>query len=405
MSRAAGSPARDLPADAPVGLPAPDEARRDGGGLRAWLAQRFELSRHGSADNVRPMEGLRGFAVFLVFLVHYVSTLEPWIRPGSLLHALADALHTIGVSGVDLFFVLSGFLIYGSLLAREQRFLPFMKRRCQRIYPAFLAVFALYLALSFALPGQNRIPASFAAAAAYLGANLLLLPGLLPIQPLITVAWSLSYEMFYYLAVPLVIGVGRLRGRRPAVRVVLWCGLAFVLATYCGLRGGPVQLVMFLAGMLLHEALAGRTLPSAGGAVALAALAAGFGAMLVPTAGPAGYTVKVAILFVAFFVLCQECFSRPTDWLARTFSWTPLRWLGNMSYSYYLLHGLALKAAFLVVVKTFGVAPLPGAGWLFWALLAPMFMFSLLPSAALFLWIERPFSLAPGRPAARVRRA
>ena len=49
-------------------MPAPAHGR----GLVAWLSRRFELSRHGSAANVRPMEGLRGFAVFLVFVVHYV---------------------------------------------------------------------------------------------------------------------------------------------------------------------------------------------------------------------------------------------------------------------------------------------------------------------------------------------
>ena len=403
MSHAADPSASDgAPAGAADGgrRPLPTGPRRVGA-LFAWLARRFELSRHGSASNVRPMEGLRGFAVFLVFLVHYVSTLEPWIRPGSGLHALAGALHTIGVSGVDLFFVLSGFLIYGSLLGREQRFLPFMKRRWQRIYPAFLVVFALYVALSFALPGESRIPASFAAAAAYLGANLLLLPGLLPIEPLITVAWSLSYEMFYYLALPLVIGIGALRRRRRSARVALWCGLALGVALYCGLRGGPVQLVMFLAGMLLHEALAGRALPAPGGAAALAALAAGFGAMLVPTVGPAGYAVKVSILFVAFFLLCHECFSHASGWLARGFSWTPLRWLGNMSYSYYLLHGLALKAAFVVVAKALGGMPPAAGDWLFWALLAPLFAASLLPATVLFLCVERPFSLAPGRSAAQ----
>ena len=44
-----------------------------------WLTQRFELSRGGEGQNLRPMEGLRGFAVFLVFLVHYVALVKPWI--------------------------------------------------------------------------------------------------------------------------------------------------------------------------------------------------------------------------------------------------------------------------------------------------------------------------------------
>ena len=70
-----------------------------------------------------------------------------------------------------------------------------------------------------------------------------------------------------------------------------------------------------------------------------------------------------------------------------------MRWLGNMSYSYYLLHGLTLKAAFLVlskVVTPAGTWNAPG----FWGLLPLMFVLTLLPSGFLFAWIEKPFSLA-----------
>ncbi len=73
-----------------------------------WLRLRFELSRGGSGHNVRPMEGMRGFAVFLVFLVHYVTLVKPWIANELALIAFSSGLHTIGNTGVDLFFVLSG---------------------------------------------------------------------------------------------------------------------------------------------------------------------------------------------------------------------------------------------------------------------------------------------------------
>lgn len=48
-----------------------------------WLRARFELSRGGAGQNIRPMEGLRGFAVFLVFLVHYANLIRPWLLPES----------------------------------------------------------------------------------------------------------------------------------------------------------------------------------------------------------------------------------------------------------------------------------------------------------------------------------
>ena len=62
-----------------------------------------------------------------------------------------------------------------------------------------------------------------------------------------------------------------------------------------------------------------------------------------------------------------------------------------MSYSYYLLHGLALKAGFLFLSKI--LSPALHDSWIFWVLLPPMFALTLIPTAALFLLVERPFSL------------
>lgn len=359
-----------------------------------WLRQRFELVRGGSGHNVRPMEGLRGFAVLLVFFVHYASLVEPWIAQDDTLITLADALVLIGGSGVDLFFVLSGYLIYGSLLSRQQAFLPFMARRIQRIYPVFTVVFALYIALSLLFPAQNKIPAPASDGAIYLLQNYLLLPGLLPIRPMIAVAWSLSYEMFYYLAVPLLVAALKLRERSSAWRVTLFLLVALGFAIFSALHGGPVRLLMFISGILLFETL-DRSQLQVSSTAGLVALFIGMAGMLLPGTAPAGATLKVVVVFGAFFLLCLACFRTPTAPLPQAFSWTPLRWLGNMSYSYYLVHGLALHAGFLVVSK---LAPPSGAeSALFWLLLPPMLALTLVASAPFFLWIERPFSLAPRR--------
>jgi peptidoglycan/LPS O-acetylase OafA/YrhL len=331
------------------------------------------------------MEGLRGFAVALVFLVHYTSMVGPWLDGAPA--ALAQAVNLAGNSGVDLFFVLSGYLIYGALIVRRQPFLAFMARRVRRIYPAFTVVFGIYAALALAVPGKLPAGGSWL----YLAQNFLLLPGLLPIEPLITVAWSLSYEMGYYLALPALIAIAGLRRRSAAWRAGLVAALGAGLLGACALHGGPLRLAMFVAGMLLYEA-AGR-LPAPRGAVGLAALAAGLlGCMM-----PALLALRTLLLGVAFFALCLCCFGRPREWLGSAFGWTPLRWLGNMSYSYYLLHGLALKAAFLALPAG-PHGPLAAA-----ALLAPMFGWTLAPAAALFLAVERRYSLAPRAPGAPTR--
>jgi exopolysaccharide production protein ExoZ len=359
-----------------------------------WLAQKFELSRGGGANNLRPMEGLRGFAVFLVFLVHYVTLSKPWIEHDATVLVFATALHTIGNSGVDLFFVLSGFLIYGSLLGRPPNYLRFMSRRIERIYPAFVAVFIVYMLLSWAFPAESKIPGTASDAAIYLIQNLLLLPGLFPIQPVITVAWSLSYEMFYYLAIPVIIGALGLRDRRPRWRVSFFLVVSGLVATYCAANGGHIRLIMFISGVLLFEAMnCGDRIRRPSSAVGMAALVMGLLGTLLPLDGFFGYATKISILFAAFFLLCLACLRNPSGWLAASFSWAPLRWLGNMSYSYYLLHGLSLKASFLVLAKLLPGAPF--GSWFFWALLPAMFALTLLPTAGLFLLVERPFSLAP----------
>ncbi|WP_317203497.1 acyltransferase [Janthinobacterium sp.] len=359
-----------------------------------WLKKQFELAR-GSEPNIRPMEGLRGFAVLLVFLVHYVSAIEPWLTPASATLAVARALHTLGNAGVDLFFVLSGYLIYGSLMARRQNVGRFLRRRAVRIYPAFSAVFLLYLALSYALPAESKIPAGAGAAARYLAQNYFLLAGFMAAPPLITVAWSLSYEMLYYLAVPALIGVFALRARSARWRCAFFALVSLLMAAGFAAFGGPVRLLMFIAGIFLRETLAaGRAGPRDAGA--LLALLLGMAALLAP--GPLLF--KTGALFGAFFLLCWTCFSHPRGGLARAMAWTPLRWLGNMSYSFYLLHGLALKAAFVAFAALVPAAP--HGPLLFYALLAPMLAVSALASAALFLLVERPLSLAP--PAARAAR-
>jgi len=74
-------------------------------------------------------------------------------------------LENIGHSGVDLFFVLSGYLIYGALIRKKVSYLSFFRRSVERIYPTFLCVFAIYLVLSILFPEENKIPARSLAAA------------------------------------------------------------------------------------------------------------------------------------------------------------------------------------------------------------------------------------------------
>lgn len=374
--------------------------------IHAWLASRFELGRASptapsdQSTNMPAMEGMRGFAVFLVFLVHYTTLMAPWTPQGSV-HMVAAALHTVGNAGVDLFFVLSGYLIYGSLIARRIPFWRFMRRRFERIYPAFIAVLAIYLVLSAVYPSRSKIPAGWQDGAVYVAQNFFLLPGLLPIAPIITVAWSLSYEMFFYLVVPLVVTALALRERSVSWRTTMLVIVALAVLGLAAMFGGPVRLAMFLAGMLLFETMQGRMRWMPSSALSIALLTAGLLSTLFVSISSAGQAARTAALAVSFFGVGVTVLTAPSGALARAFSWTPLRWLGNMSYSYYLVHGLALNALVTVIARWLdGIGP---SGPLLALMLPVTFAATLVPSAMLFLWVERPLSLTPRRRASTAR--
>jgi len=210
--------------------------------MKRFLRKHFATVSSG--DRLAPMEGMRGFAALLVFFVHF---------------NLCNMVGSLGHTGVDIFFVLSGFLIYGIVFNGKQTYGQFLLRRVRRLYPVFLGVLLLYLALSLAFPLESKLPNSVPAALIYVAANALFLPGMTRIAPIIVVAWSLSYQWLFYLLIPLVISGLGLRRWRSWQRIMFF--LLFAL-TACLLRGwiipGHQRLVLFASGMVLwalHENL------------------------------------------------------------------------------------------------------------------------------------------------------
>ena len=95
------------------------------------------------------LDGLRGTAIFLVILCHYISDV-PHGRSHSL-GSMAGTVLGLGSSGVDLFFILSGFLIGGILLDSKQSkhyYQTFYLRRFHRIVPLYYAWIILFAAIS-----------------------------------------------------------------------------------------------------------------------------------------------------------------------------------------------------------------------------------------------------------------
>ena len=356
------------------------------------LGSILEISQ-GSNNRLRSIEGIRGVAVFLVFLVHYSSEVSPYVS--SFVQPALQFVSTFGTIGVDLFFVLSGFLIYGSIMSGDSfSYRSFAKRRIQRIYPAFITVLAIYIFLSFIFVSYSKLPQDPSALAIYILQNLLLLPGIFPVEPIITVAWSLSYEVFYYLLIPPVIFCMKLTRWNVNTRIVFW-GVISVLYIY--LASHPlwtnhvdqkIHLVMFIAGILLYELYSVKkiTLQYGGTRFLFIALAV-FG---VRSFHYHDFRISIGLIFLLFLLVCLCAFdqrSRAYKWL----TFTPLRRLGNMSYSYYLIHALALKFCFLLYAKYVSASYISSSVY-FW-LWIPCFAATLIASFVLFYTVERPFSL------------
>jgi peptidoglycan/LPS O-acetylase OafA/YrhL len=375
-------------------------------GRRFSLANLFESP--ASPQRMLALEGMRGVAALMVFFVHFYALLGLYARPNSLVEAGAHFAGVVGNVGVDIFFVISGFLMYGIVLRKPTPILTYLGRRIRRLYPVFLFVFVVYIGLSYAMPMESRIPRSPKAAAVYLLLNLAMLPGMLSIVPLIRVAWSLSYEWFYYLILPFSMWAFRLRRWSPGWRIGFVLALCVSQYVLCSLHWtSHPRLIMFGAGACLWELAThfgiARYLGWRGEMFTIALVIFALTWMgltakynLAVALKQAGIpSVNTPLFFVSFFALAlYSLFYNGV--LSRFFSITWLRWVGNISYSYYLIHGLTLHFVANSMHYAFGTQPLPAA--LFLVLCASSMLVTIVVSALLFLAVEKPLSLVSPKP-------
>jgi peptidoglycan/LPS O-acetylase OafA/YrhL len=287
-------------------------------------------------------------------------------------------------------------------MERKPTFRSFLWRRLQRLYPTFLAVFGLYLGIQLIAPDFAwKLPQSPALLVWYLAANLLMLPGIIDMRPMITVAWSLSYELFFYTFIGFFVRTFSLPQWRPWRRIVVFATLAVILIVFTGTR-----MAMFVAGVLLWEMTTGirawrHPLPVLEIPVCILFL---YTLLVIGTKGSAEKTAGMSIvtfpslglplLFVSAFGLTLYSLYHEGI-LHSLFSWDYIRWLGNMSYSFYLIHGLALHALRLALSPIIKSGPLSGIAYICLAVLG--IAFSAFISAVLFLNIEKPWSLTKQR--------
>jgi len=273
------------------------------------------------------LEGLRGYAAFLVFLVHSCGLvlaaryhLDPdnarlgeMSGPPAVLFFFFRSHY-----GVDLFFVLSGLLMADIAARRWPGTRTFLARRALRIYPAYLLSGAVALVVGLWIFKSHITAAQVAGNAALLhGFHFL---GFVPLNP---VTWSLSYEAAFYLAVPLLALAWSRRGG-AGEREASWVLAAIFVSMIAGAAALPGERAIFLAYFALF--VPGLWLGM------MDAQARSRAAQRLPTPVALG------------------------AWIAFTLAFK-LGFLGNKQAAYYVFSALACG---LVVLKTCDAASLPG---------------------------------------------
>ena len=303
---------------------------------------------------LKNLQLLRAIAALMVVLFH-LRGIE--LKYGQGL-ALLDAPARYADAGVDLFFVLSGFLISGLLLSGfvmgtllatrptgRNAALGFLARRAWRVLPPYWIYTTMVVVLMLLYPGQvNTSYSDQSVLASYL---------LWPHDqlPVLTVGWTLVHEAYFYLAVSVVIAFVPTRLVTPALllwaAVIAGCVLTVPPPVHPTLRllSNPLTLE-FIAGALFG--LHWRAIPATAG---MPILVFGVAAMLsalgfMPDEGPGTLpqTIRVAVFGTASLaILAGAVLLEKKEATASGFR-RLLQRLGDSSYSLYLSHIFVISA-------------------------------------------------------------
>ncbi|MBS2011608.1 MAG: acyltransferase [Deltaproteobacteria bacterium] len=300
-----------------------------------------------SKTHLPALDGVRGVAI-LVVLVHNLSIIE---ARATTIEKLWTAIVEAGWIGVQLFFVLSGFLITGILVddrERPGRLRTFYLRRVVRIFPLYYAFLFLYfVVLPPLFPGLKRPISEVVWYWLFLSNWSTLAYGLLPGMGHV---WSLAVEEQFYLVWPWL--AGRLRSGTFAVACVA-IALVSLVARVVLHHLGASDLWLYSSTLTRVDALA------LGALVALAVRSEIWRTRLERALRPLGIGVGVALVLLA---AATHGVNRNNPWMQiygysllavgfalfvfRAASSSPPRWLahpvlqffGKYSYGIYVIH-------------------------------------------------------------------
>jgi len=321
----------------------------------------------GNSSRVPVLDGVRGVASIMVLIYHLVPNIIS-APPGSSL-AYIQRILSVGRTGVDLFFVLSGFLIAGILLdARESPhyFQTFYIRRICRIFPLYYALLVCYaLLLAFVHTDLFGLLSHSPALLWYVpfGQNFAMALSIVKHRPTfwmggiwMTATWSLAIEEQFYLALPLAIRVMPTRRVLVTITACLLALAPLIRWMLTARYGDNALLVSYVLPFTRMDALSMGVLLACASRSGVwergrryAPLAAGVSLFLTGVLfwrhedmGILSYSVY-SVLYGSLLILASGPGHN---------AWTALlanhvtRYLGKMSYSTYLFQLIALRLSF-----------------------------------------------------------
>ncbi len=333
------------------------------------------MRRDTSVGNKRDfnpaLNGFRGFCALAVFLFHLGSAgVVSWPK-GALVKDAAAYLWVSLAYGVEMFFMISGFVILGSLL-RHSTLRGFLQDRFIRIYSAWVPALVAVASVCIVLKMKMFTGTSALEDLGIFAGNLILLPPLLPLPLVHQGSWSLSYEWIFYISA--ATGAWLLRkGERRSWAVWAWVAFSgLFICLYPRSLFFSTGVIVFAGQAWFRHRERWLKFPLLSLVVFLVAwhLTGVDKAELSETLFDwlrSGRWVAASVAFAASL----HMFASITLNTSRQFAFLGGRvfqWLGTISYSFYLWHALVMSATKRVangyVVPQFGV----GVGFVFFLL-------------------------------------
>lgn len=347
---------------------------------------------------------MRGIAAAIIVVYHFRDQFGPAINldPVSPFFSRSYLL-------VDFFFVLSGYVIslaYAKIFEagiRQADYIGFLIKRLARIYPLHiivLAAFVLSETAKYAVPTAAYPPFSVNTWASLI-ANVLLVQswGILDHYTWNHPAWSISTEWFAYLIFPLLtVAVARVRNVATSVLLIIGLFIAVQLVVRIGgtdTINVPVNLQLlrclpsFALGMFAHRLV--TVLPRSGAAV-LGSDVAFAGSLL--AACLSLVTVIPSVLVICAFFFAVLTGSQNQGRVSRALSVKPLYFLGEISYSVYLVHTLIQRIWQMLFQVVWHSHITPMTAWISFVVL---FIVVIVASTLSFYLVEKPGRFFFGR--------